>query len=75
MKKLITLSILLLAGCAAGGGDCGPDWRAIGQRDGRLDAGSQAARYAARCNTTVDTAAYEEGYREGLAQRPRVPSF
>ena len=41
----------------------------------RLDAGSQAARYAARCNTTVDIGAYEEGYREGLAQRPRVPSF
>ena len=75
MRKLVMLGAALLAGCAAGGGDCGPDWRALGQRDGRLDAGSQAARYAARCNTTVDLGAYEDGYREGLAQRPRVPSF
>jgi hypothetical protein len=75
MKKLLLLGAALLSGCAAGAGDCGPDWRALGQRDGRLDAGSQAARYAERCNTTVDTAAYEQGYREGMAQRPRVPSF
>jgi hypothetical protein len=45
----------------------------FGQRDGRLGAGSQAASYAARCNTTVDTAAYEQGYSEGFAMRPRVP--
>jgi len=70
MKRLVTLGIVLLAGCAS---DCGPDWRAIGQRDGSMHAGSQAARYAARCNTTVDTAAYEQGYAEGLAMRPRVP--
>lgn len=75
MRRLAILAAALVAGCAATASDCGPDWRAIGQRDGRLDAGSQAARYAARCNTTVDTAAYEQGYREGLAQRPRIPSF
>jgi hypothetical protein len=56
-----------LAGCAT---DCGPDWRSIGQRDGRLGAGSQAERYAARCGVPVDTAAYEDGYREGFAHRP-----
>jgi hypothetical protein len=70
------LTAALLAGCAgAGGGDCGPDWREIGQRDGRLNAGSQAERYAARCGAPVDAAAYEEGYRQGVAQRPYVPSF
>jgi hypothetical protein len=70
MKNLLALGAVLLAGCAA---DCGPDWRALGQRDGRLGAGSQAASYAARCNTTVDTATYEQGYSEGFAMRPRVP--
>jgi hypothetical protein len=70
MKNLLALGAVLLAGCAA---DCGPDWRALGQRDGRLGAGSQAASYAARCNTTVDTAVYEQGYSEGFAMRPRVP--
>ena len=70
MKRLLILATVLLAGCAA---DCGPDWREIGLRDGSLGAGSQAERYAARCNTTVDTTAYEQGYREGFAMRPRVP--
>ena len=65
--------LTLLGGCA--GVDCGTDWRAVGQRDGRLNAGSHAERYAARCGTTVDAAAYEQGYREGAAQRPYVPSF
>jgi hypothetical protein len=62
-----------LAGCA--GADCGADWRAVGQRDGRLNAGSHPEHYAARCGTAVDSAAYEQGYREGAAQRPYVPSF
>jgi hypothetical protein len=70
MKKLLILATAMLAGCAA---DCGPDWREIGLRDGSLGAGSQAERYAARCTTKVDTAAYEQGYREGFAMRPRVP--
>lgn len=70
MKNLVILATVVLAGCAA---DCGPDWREIGLRDGSLGAGSQAERYAARCTTKVDTAAYEQGYREGFAMRPRVP--
>jgi hypothetical protein len=65
--------LTLLAGCA--GTDCGSDWRAIGQRDGRLNAGSHPEQYAARCGASVDSAAYEQGYREGVAQRPNVPSF
>ena len=71
----MVLGALALASCAgSGGSDCGPDWRSVGQRDGRINAGSQAERYAARCATPVDSAAYEEGYRAGFAQRP-VPSW
>ena len=66
-KRLAILSLTLLGGCAA---DCGSDWRSIGERDGRINAGSQAASYAGRCGGKVDTAAYEEGYRAGAAQRP-----
>ena len=65
---LALLSTLLLAGCATGA-DCGPDWYAIGQRDGRINAGPQAERYAARCSVPVDRARYDEGYREGMSQR------
>ena len=72
MRRIAILAVTFLAGCA--GADCGPDWRAVGQRDGRINSGLQAERYAARCGTTVDTAAYEAGYREGFAQRP-IPSW
>jgi hypothetical protein len=61
-----------LAGCAS---DCGPDWYAIGQRDGRLGASSQADAYAARCSVPVDRARYEEGLQSGLAMRPRISAF
>jgi hypothetical protein len=75
MKTIAVLAALALTGCAgSGSSDCGPDWRSVGQRDGRINAGSQAANYAARCGTPVDSAAYEEGYRAGFAQRP-VPSW
>ena len=60
----------LTGGCAALPGDCGPDWRAIGQRDGRLGAQSQIDNYARRCGVPVDSAQYNEGWREGFAQRP-----
>ena len=73
MRPLAILSLLALAGCA-GGVDCGPDWRSVGERDGRINAGSQVANYAARCGTPVDAAAYEEGYRAGFARRP-IPGW
>jgi hypothetical protein len=74
MRALIVVTALA-AGCAGiGSGDCGPDWRALGERDGRINAGSQAAGYAARCNAKVDTAAYEAGYAEGFSRRP-IPSW
>jgi hypothetical protein len=73
--RLLLATTVLLAGCAgAGGADCGPDWRAVGERDGRINAGSQAQRYAARCSGNVDTAAYEAGYAEGFSRRP-IPSW
>lgn len=73
MRALIVVTALA-AGCAGSGSDCGPDWRAVGERDGRINAGSQAERYAARCNAKVDTAAYDAGYAEGFARRP-IPSW
>ena len=74
MRPFLAMTVLL-AGCAGTGSpDCGPDWNSIGQRDGRINAGSQAPRYAARCGGNVDTAAYEDGYRAGAAQRPQ-PSW
>ena len=51
------LAALALTGCAgSGSSDCGPDWRSVGQRDGRMNAGSQAANYAARCVAAADGA-------------------
>ena len=71
MRFIATLAACSLAGCAAtGGGDCGSDWREIGQRDGRLGAQPQAAIYAARCAVRVDEARYMEGWHAGFAARP-----
>ena len=73
--RLLLLMTLLLAGCAgAGSVDCGPDWRATGERDGRINAGSQAANYQSRCGGNVDTAAYEAGYADGFSRRP-IPNW
>jgi hypothetical protein len=58
----------LLGGCAV---NCGADWRQVGLNDGRLGADSQVERYAASCSG-IDSARYEEGWREGLAMRPRI---
>jgi hypothetical protein len=68
MRRWGIVVVTLLGGCV--GVDCGPDWRAVGQRDGRMNAGSQVERYAARCGAPVDRATYEQGYGEGFAQRP-----
>jgi hypothetical protein len=74
MKHIATAGcVLLAAGCASI--DCGSDWYAIGQRDGRIGADSQAERYAAQCGAQVDRARYAEGLQAGFAMRPRVPSF
>ena len=68
MKFLFALACFIgLAGCAA---DCGPDWYAIGQRDGVLGAQPQDEIYAQRCGG-VDAARYREGWQDGFSRRPR----
>jgi hypothetical protein len=65
---LALLPACLLSACATST-DCGSDWAAVGERDGRINAGSQAERYAAKCSAPVDRARYEEGYQRGFSQR------
>ena len=74
-RTLCTIALTALAAGCATTGDCGPDWHAIGQRDGRIGADSQIESYAARCIGPVDRARYAEGLQAGFAMRPRVPSF
>ena len=63
----------MVAGCA--GIDCGSDWYAVGQRDGRLGADAQIENYAARCGGNVDRGRYAEGWQSGFAMRPRISAF
>jgi hypothetical protein len=71
MRTTVLVISLALWGCAS---DCGPDWYQIGERDGRINAGSQIASYSARCSPPPDQARYEEGYRAGFARRP-IPTW
>ena len=71
MRATLLACLLALGGCAA---DCGPDWYQVGERDGRINAGSQVARYATRCSPPPDEARYAEGYAAGFALRP-PPGF
>jgi hypothetical protein len=74
--KSALLSLVILSGCAGiSTADCGSDWYAVGQRDGRLGADPQADGYAARCGGQIDRARYAEGWDSGWAMRPRLPSF
>ena len=59
-----------VAGGCATSGDCGPDWYAVGARDGRLGARPQAELYAGRCAGKVDAARYADGWQAGFDQRP-----
>lgn len=75
MRPALAAAVFFLAGCAgAGSSDCGPDWRAVGVRDGQLGAQPQSAYYASRCAVAVDHARYAEGWQEGLSRRP-VPNW
>lgn len=73
MRRLSILAVLVLSGCSTTA-DCGPDWFSLGQRDGRINAGPQVERYAARCSGTVDRDRYTAGYADGFSQRP-IPSW
>jgi hypothetical protein len=65
------VGLVALAGCAGlGAADCGPDWYAVGQRDGILGAQPQEEIYAGRCGA-VDAARYREGWQDGISRRPR----
>jgi hypothetical protein len=69
MRTLLSVAYFAaLTGCAA---DCGPDWHAIGQRDGILGAQQQEEIYARRCGGGVDAVRYREGWRDGFSRRPR----
>ena len=75
MRRFSILGLLALAACAGpNSADCGPDWFAVGQRDGRINSGSQIEHYAARCGGSVDRDRYDEGYQDSFYRRP-VPSW
>lgn len=65
---------VLLSGCAALAVDeCTADPYQLGRRDGRIGAHSQAESYSARCagRARFDVDRYLEGWRDGVADRPR----
>jgi hypothetical protein len=69
----LALLCLTLSACASPA-DCGPDWYQVGERDGRINAGSQVASYSQRCASPPDAARYAEGYAAGFARRP-IPNW
>jgi len=71
---LITCALLLaVSGCAgAPGGEChGVQWYRLGLNDGMADAKGELERYATSCGADFGRAQYEEGFRDGLARRPK----
>ena len=73
MKRAAVLAAaaLAVAGCASIATDeCKSDAYQVGLRDGRIGAYSQADAYATRCSA-FDRSRYTEGWRDGVAQRPR----
>jgi len=72
----LPLCAVLLSACAgAPGGEChGESWYRLGLNDGMADAKEEAARYQTSCGAGFDRARYEEGFRDGLARRPKPPA-
>jgi hypothetical protein len=68
-----TLAVFLLAACVgAPGGEChGTQWYRLGLNDGMADATGERERYATSCGPDFNRAQYEEGFRDGLARRPK----
>ena len=78
-RIILTTCALLLAvwGCAGvpGGGEChGVQWYRLGLNDGMADAKGELERYALGCGADFNRAVYEEGFRDGLARRPKPPA-
>lgn len=76
MKSIVlaSASAILISGCAALAVDeCAADPYQLGRRDGRIGAYAQAESYSARCAgpARFDVNRYLEGWRDGLADRPR----
>lgn len=74
---LITCALLLaVSGCAGAPGiDChGTQWYRLGLDDGMADAKGELERYATSCGADFGRAQYEEGFRDGLARRPKPPA-
>lgn len=72
---LAAASLVALTGCAnLRAADCGPDWHAIGERDGMLGAQPRVDLYAGRCPSAVDAERYREGWQDGFGRRPYPPA-
>ena len=73
---LITCALLLaVSGCAGGVVEChGVNWYRLGLDDGMADAKGELERYATSCGADFGRAQYEEGFRDGLARRPKPPA-
>jgi hypothetical protein len=75
----LTISAALLVGCAGmSEAECrSASWYELGYRDARFKLQSQDAVYAAQCErhgATMDTARYNEGFRQGRWDFPdRTP--
>jgi hypothetical protein len=72
-RIVLAFCVLVLSGCAgAPGGEChGVQWYRLGLNDGMADAKGELERYAASCGADFGRAQYEEGFRDGLARRPK----
>ena len=71
LALVLILATVSLAGCGAlTKADCGTDWYATGQRDGRIGAQPQLESYAQRCGAAVDSESYLRGWQDGVRMRP-----
>jgi hypothetical protein len=76
-KISVVALLLAVSGCAGapGGGEChGVQWYRLGLDDGMKDAKGELERYAASCGADFGRAQYEQGFRDGLARRPKPPA-
>jgi hypothetical protein len=67
---------LVFSGCAGAPGiEChGTSWYRLGLDDGMADAQGEVERYATSCGADFNRAQYEQGFRDGLARRPKPPA-